>query len=306
MVAPLVSVVIPTYRRPTLVKRAVQSALAQTYRSVEVIVVIDGVDDETGLIINGINDERTRVIETGINRGPAEARNLGVQAANGTYVALLDDDDEWTNDKIERQMKIVQDRSLAGRDFIMSCRTECRSPDSTSVICPITLYEPGRDFGEYIFDRRTPIARPGFVASGTLLMPRSLALRVPFPSDPAHEDLGWLLLCVTRDDVPLVMAEQAMFIYHLQPSSRNHTQSWEASLAWARKYRPYMSATAFSALLSSTTAWRAKRQEGYGALIEVGRAMAREGKCRAMHWLTLGGITVLPLSLVDSWRRRRQ
>src|SRR5271166_1039470 len=257
----LVSAVIPTYRRPDLVKRAVQSVLAQTYKSIEVLVVIDGVDDGTRAIIDGLNDTRTRVIETGINRGPAEARNIGVQAATGSYIALLDDDDEWTDDKIACQMKIVEDQSLAGREFLLSCRTECRTADGVSVICPTTLYQPKTDFGEYIFDRRTPTARPGFVASGTLLMPRALALRVQFPSDSAHEDLSWLLLCITRDKVPLVMAEKAMFIYHLQPGSRNHTQGWQASLDWARKYRAYMSGKAFSGLLASTTAWRAKRQD---------------------------------------------
>jgi glycosyltransferase involved in cell wall biosynthesis len=302
----LVSTIIPTYRRPDLVKRAAQSVLAQTHKSIEVLVVIDGVDDGTRAVIDGLNDARTRVIETGINRGPAEARNIGVQAATGSYIALLDDDDEWTKDKIARQMQIIDDQSLAGREFLLSCRTECRAEDGVSVICPTTLYQPDTDFGEYIFDRRTPTARPGFVASGTLLMPRSLALRVPFPSDSAHEDLSWLLFCVTRDKVPFVMAEEAMFIYHLQPASRNQTQGWKASLDWARKYRAYMSGKAFSGLLSSTTAWRAKRQDGSRALLEIAGAMAREGNSRTVHWLMLGGIAILPLGAMDAWRSHRQ
>jgi glycosyltransferase involved in cell wall biosynthesis len=302
----LVSAVIPTYRRPELVKRAVKSVLAQSYKSIEVLVVIDGVDDGTRSVIDGLNDPRTRVIETGINRGPAEARNIGVQAATGSYIALLDDDDEWTVDKIARQMQIIDDHSLAGREFLASCRTECRRPDGVSVICPSKLYSRDTDFSEYIFDRRTPTARPGFVASGTLLMPRSLALRIPFPSDSAHEDLSWLLLCVTRDKVPFIMAEEAMFIYHLQPASRNHTQGWKASLNWARKYRAYISGTAFSGLLSSTTAWRAKRQEGSRALLELARAMLKEGNARAVHWLMLGGIAILPLGAIDGWRSRRR
>ena len=174
------------------------------------------------------------------------------------------------------------------------------------MICPSRLYHPENDFGEYIFDRRTPATRPGFVASGTLLMPRSLALRVPFPSDAAHEDLSWLLLCVTRDRVPFVMAEEAMFVYHLQPASRNHTQGWKASLDWARKYRAFMSGKAFSGLLSSTTAWRAKRQNGSRALLEIASAMIKEGNSRAVHWLMLAGIAILPLGAMDDWRSRRR
>jgi glycosyltransferase involved in cell wall biosynthesis len=302
----LVSAIIPTYRRPDLVKRAVQSVLMQTYTSIEVLVVIDGEDDGTRAVIDGLNDPRTRVIETGVNRGPAEARNIGVQMATGSYIALLDDDDEWTEDKIARQMQIIDDQSLAGREFLLSCRTECRTADGFSFICPTTPYRPHIDFAEYIFDRRTPTSRPGFVASGTLLMPRSLSLRIPFPTDSAHEDLSWLLLCVTRDKVPFIMAHEAMFIYHLQPASRNHTQGWKASLNWARKYRAYMSGRAFSGLLSSTTAWRAKRQEGSRAVLEIAAAMASEGNSRAVHWLMLAGIVVLPLGAIDEWRSRRE
>lgn len=302
----LVSVVIPTYRRPQLVKRAVQSVLAQTYAPIEVLVVIDGMDDGTRAVIDGLDDTRTQVIETGINMGPAQARNIGVYAAKGSYIALLDDDDEWTEDKITRQMKMVEDHSLAGREFLISCRTECRVDNEISAVCPTVLYQPNTDFGEYIFHRRTPTARPGFVASGTLLMPRSLPLRVPFPSDAAHEDLSWLLLCVTRDKVPLLMAEQAMFIYHLQPTSRNQTQTWQESLAWARKYRTHMSGKAFSGILSSTTAWRAKRQAGSRALLAIAKAMVMEGKSRAVHWLMLGGIAILPSDAIDKWRTNRQ
>ena len=77
---PLISVVIPTFRRGELVQRAVQSVLRQTYACFEVIVVIDGVDDGTRARIDHLGDARTHVLETGRNQGPAEARNHGVRA----------------------------------------------------------------------------------------------------------------------------------------------------------------------------------------------------------------------------------
>lgn len=300
----LISVVIPTYRRPQLVVRAVRSVLAQTYSAIEILVVIDGVDDGTREVLGRLDDSRVQVLETGINRGPAEARNFGIRAASGSLIATLDDDDEWMPNKLAVQIKLIKEAKLTG-DFIVACRSECRSADGVSVVTPDLLYRTGEDLGEYLFNRRTPISRPGFVPSGTYLFPRSLGLRIPFPSDDAHEEMGWLLNCVSGARVPLVMAEEPLFIYHLQPATRNHTQSWRASLSFARKYSRYMTPCAFSGLLSTTTAWRAKRQGGSRALIEIGRAMAQEGDCRLVHWMTLAGITLLPLWFINGWRRRR-
>jgi glycosyltransferase involved in cell wall biosynthesis len=304
---PLVSAVIPTHRRPKLVIRAIQSVLRQTYTPIEVIVVIDGIDDETRTVVEALAHPSVVCIETGTHVGPAEARNMGVRAANGTYIGLLDDDDEWVDNKITRQMQLVYERSLAHREFLLSCRTLHQVGGRSTIITPKMLYRCSDDLGEYLLHRGNPIARSGLIASGSVLFPRSLALRIPFPTDGAHEDMGWWLLCVTRDKVPLIMAEEALFIQHVDAATgRNQTQSWRESLAWARKYRAYMTGVAFAGLLSSTTAWRAKRQDGIRALLEVALAMKREGHTRAVHWLTLTSIALLPLSRLDKWRRNRR
>jgi glycosyltransferase involved in cell wall biosynthesis len=303
---PLISVVIPTFRRRELVQRAVQSVLRQTYPSFEVIVVIDGVDDGTRARVDQMGDARTRVLETGRNQGPAEARNHGVRHAVGDYVALLDDDDEWMEQKLERQVHLFQRLGLAGRDFLISCRMIGKTPER-SYVWPEHLFRAGGDLSEYLLDRRSPFSRLGMVASGTLLFPRSLALRVPFPRDPVYEDGSWLLLCVARDRTPLVMCEEPMFIYHLDPEdvSRNKQSNWRASLEWGRSYRAQMSGAAFAGLLATTTAWRAKRQGGgWRAFIEIARAMHREGDATALHWLMLISVMLLPPDIAEKLRRR--
>lgn len=301
----LVSVVIPTYRRVGLVGRAVRSALAQTYQRLEVVVVIDGVDDGTRAVVEALGDPRARVIERGVTEGAAAARNTGVQAAAGLYIATLDDDDEWTPDKIERQMQVVEQCGLAGSEFIISCRTECRDKNSVSVL-PQRLYCPELDLGEYLFYRRSPLSRSGLIPSGTYLFPRALVQRVAFPHDDAHEELGWLLLCTARDKVMLIMMPEPMFIYHMRPSTRNSTQSWRASVDFARKYRNLMSRAAFNGLLSSTTAWRAKRQDGLAAVLEIAWVMATEGRCRNLaQWLSVISIALVPLNSLDIYRARR-
>jgi glycosyltransferase involved in cell wall biosynthesis len=78
--------VIPTCNRPLLVHRAVRSALAQTYREIEVVVVIDGPHRESCSALEAIQDDRLRVICLSQSVGGAEARNVGVQAPRGEWI----------------------------------------------------------------------------------------------------------------------------------------------------------------------------------------------------------------------------
>src|SRR5262245_47409787 len=89
----LVSVLVPTYNRSKLVRRAVESALAQSYRRLEVLVVDDGSSDDTRQVIEGM-DPRVRYIRQA-NAGVSAARNRGIAEARGEFVAFLDSDDEW-------------------------------------------------------------------------------------------------------------------------------------------------------------------------------------------------------------------
>lgn len=103
----LVSIVIPTYKRTELVKRAVKSVLEQTYENIEVIVV----NDDPGTDLSELSNQYSvQLINHQENRGACEARNTGIKEANGEFIGLLDDDDEYKPEKIEKQVK--QFRSL--------------------------------------------------------------------------------------------------------------------------------------------------------------------------------------------------
>jgi Glycosyltransferases, probably involved in cell wall biogenesis len=117
----LVSCIIPSYKRAETLRRAINSALAQTYKDIEVLVVDDNIaGDEYSLALQQIIDEykddnRVILISQPKHINGAEARNAGVRAAKGYYIAFLDDDDEWLSDKIERQVKIMDsDPELGG------------------------------------------------------------------------------------------------------------------------------------------------------------------------------------------------
>lgn len=101
---PTVSVIIPTYNRAHLVARAICSVIAQTYQDFEIIVVDDASKDNTEEVVRRLGDHRIRYIQHEGNRGGSAARNTGIRAAHGEYIAFLDSDDEWLPEKLERQV----------------------------------------------------------------------------------------------------------------------------------------------------------------------------------------------------------
>jgi glycosyltransferase involved in cell wall biosynthesis len=107
---PVVSVVIPTFNRPRELLRAVRSVLAQDFADMEMLVVDDNPPDSderrlTRAALDGA-DPRVRHLETPGSFGGAGARNVGIQAARGAFVAFLDDDDEWLPGKLAAQLAL--------------------------------------------------------------------------------------------------------------------------------------------------------------------------------------------------------
>ncbi len=105
---PIVSVVIPTYNRATLIGRAIHSVLVQTIDDWELIVVDDASTDNTEEVVSSFEDFRIRYYSHQLNRGGSAARNTGIQKARGKYVAFLDSDDEWLPTKLERQLRLLE------------------------------------------------------------------------------------------------------------------------------------------------------------------------------------------------------
>lgn len=109
----LVSVILPTFNSAPYIEATLRSACEQTYPSLEIIVVDDGSTDDTVSIVNAINDPRVRLIERPENGGAGAARNVGISAATGRFIAFLDSDDLWFPTKIERQIAFMKERGLA-------------------------------------------------------------------------------------------------------------------------------------------------------------------------------------------------
>lgn len=116
---PLVSAIIPAYNCERYIARAIRSVLAQTYPSIECIVVDDGSDDRTASVIESFGNKVCHITQR--NAGASAARNAGIAAARGRYIAFLDSDDYWLQNKIELQVNVLLDDPelvLVSSDFV--------------------------------------------------------------------------------------------------------------------------------------------------------------------------------------------
>ena len=105
---PLITVVIPTYNRASLLKKAIGSVLDQTYNNLELIIADDGSTDDTKQVVGSIGDPRIKWIGLPHTGHIGNVRNAGARAGKGKWIAFLDSDDQWLSDKLELQLEAVK------------------------------------------------------------------------------------------------------------------------------------------------------------------------------------------------------
>ncbi len=181
---PDVSVIIPTIGRASL-RGAVESALRQTSPPMEVIVVLDR-DCEPDLPAS----PAVRVARTPGGVGPGHAKQIGVEAARGNIIALLDDDDAWRPDKLEIQLAAAP----PSEEWFISSRFVVHVEGKKPITGPRTLISPHEPVAPYLFELRAPQAFP-MIHTSSMLFPRALALKVPLSvaGGSIHDDPTWLI-----------------------------------------------------------------------------------------------------------------
>ncbi|MDB5243372.1 MAG: glycosyltransferase [Spirosoma sp.] len=197
MQLPSISVVIPSTGRLELA-RAIGSVRDQDYLgSVEVVVVFDLPSDVTSKAQKDLAFLADTVLYTGGGRRGGYARNRGVEAASGEWIAFLDDDDTWLPSKLRLQMEVAADIGRGGTSPIIGSRVVQRTwqREQTRVDhIPKTLIRPGQDVAEYLFVRRRPGARRASFFTSTILAPTSLCRSTPWDESLSrHQDWDWLL-----------------------------------------------------------------------------------------------------------------
>ena len=206
----VVSCIIPVHNGEPYLREALDSVFAQTYRPIEVIVVDDGSTDNTERTVAEYDRQLVYVRQQ--NAGPASARNHGVRVAQGEFVAFLDADDLWRQDKLELQMRRFQTR----RDLDY-CVTHCQNFWVPELIQEAETYR----------NHRISLPMPGYV-TGTLTARRAAFDVVgPFNIKLNHGDsTDWFLRASERglkeELLPDVLMHRRM---HPKNRSRIRAQS---------------------------------------------------------------------------------
>ena len=165
---PVVSVIIPTYNTAKYIGQTINSVLGQNYKDHEVIVVDDGSTDNTKEVLEPYMEQIRYIRQK--NSGRAGARNTGIKAARGKYIAFLDSDDLWTPGKLAKQVDIMD--SNKDIDFLFGDKQRF-SDDGTIIFSMFT--EKGYDenfFGDplYVRDAYKKLLQEPYIPTGTVIM----------------------------------------------------------------------------------------------------------------------------------------
>jgi glycosyltransferase involved in cell wall biosynthesis len=163
---PLVSIIIPTFNRAHTIERALCSVTEQSLQDFEIIVVDDASTDETDAVIKRFNDPRIKYLRHEENRFAGAARNTGMAAATGKYIAFLDSDDAWLPEKLERQVGLLE-----GADNDCGCSYTGAIINIESGLVNQTTYRPswhGDALKDYLLEK-FPIWTPTFLFKSELL-----------------------------------------------------------------------------------------------------------------------------------------
>lgn len=167
----LVSVVIPLFNRRDSIMRAINSVLSQDGVELELIVVDDGsTDDSVALVERQISDPRLRIIQQQ-NAGACSARNAGIDAARGEFVAFLDSDDMFLPGHLYQSLRRL--REMVGPAVVYGRIVVDRGRNKTFLKPPRAI-RPGEPMSEYL------LCDQGFVQTSTVVLSRDLALRTKY------------------------------------------------------------------------------------------------------------------------------
>lgn len=297
----LVSAVIPTRGRSDLLLRAVRSVLAQTLRDIEAIIVIDGDDSPTSRVLEDLmrEDARVHVIALETSVGGSDARNRGVDAASGEWIAFLDDDDEWLPDKLQAQLDAVIVSTAPV--VIGTCKIIARTP-GRDYVWPRRMPEPEEQICEYLLARRTLSRGEGSIQTSTFFARRALMQAQPFKSGQLkHQDTEWLLRVGRLSGAKVVFVNEVLAIHYIEEerASVSSKANWRYSLAWVRSDRHLFTPRALTGFVFHQIAPEASAQGEWRAFPTLLLEVLRHGRSTARDYAIFLAMWLLP-------RRRRR
>lgn len=291
----LISVVIPTFGRPALVERAIRSVLAQSYPIHEVIVVIDGDDPETVGRLEVIAEPRLQWVVHSVKSGAGPARDTGVEAATGDWIAFLDDDDEWMPTKIERQLAVAP---ADGRALIMT-QFRCLEP-GVDLIKPTRLYANAETIDEWLFDRHSWFrGGEAMLQTSGLMAPRAMFKQLRFRDTKQHEEWELAIRAVKELGYSFIIVPEPLVIYYApgEGPSLSKSYTWQRSLAWIDSLRGLVTTRAYAGFCLTVATQGLVGPDTTFARRTLRQSAFRHGKPTARQLFAFALIGIVPQSL---------
>lgn len=215
---PLVSVIMPAYNSSKTLPDSIQSVLDQTFTDWELLVIDDFSPEPLKSIVDSFRDARIYYIRLEQNSGVAQARNRGIQAARGRYIAFLDSDDLWLPKKLERQLQFMQKNGYA---FTYTWYRQFEDDPER----PIRLVKT-KNFVDY-----RKLLHGNDIGCLTVMIDRTQIPDIHMPSERHEDYITWLNL-LKRGSCAYSMAED-LALYRI--SKHSITGNKKMSLIWTWK-----------------------------------------------------------------------
>jgi teichuronic acid biosynthesis glycosyltransferase TuaG len=217
---PLVSIITPAYNAERFIEETIRSVMSQTYQNWEHLVVIDeNSKDKTKEIVSRLShqDHRVVCVSPSGTRGAAANRNKGLELAKGEYIAFIDADDLWTNDKLDKQINFMQD---LGVDFTY---TGFRRVSENKEIQGVIASVPGRL-------SYSDLLKNNAIACLTVVFKSEKFKDIRF-QEQGWEDMSFWLQILKR--IPYAYGlDEVLGFYRIVQGSRSNNKIFAAGLRW--------------------------------------------------------------------------
>ncbi len=230
-----ISVVMPVYNAERFLREAIDSVLDQSFENFELIVIDDCSTDSSYDILCEYQriDNRVRVYKNEENKGVSYTRNFGISKAESDYVAFLDSDDMWRNDKLSQQISILEkypDTAI--------CFTACSFVDTDSIESNFIFHEPN----EVSYKR---LLKQNVISCSSVLVKKEWLKKYPMAHDNMHEDFA-VWLSILKDGGKALGINEPLLIYRVDRNSKSGNKF--KSMAMTYRVYKYMGLSFFSRL----------------------------------------------------------
>jgi teichuronic acid biosynthesis glycosyltransferase TuaG len=216
IVNPLVSIIMPAYNSEKTIIESVRSVIAQTYINWELLII----DDASKIPVKIFEDTRIKVYRNTINKNVAFSRNKGINVACGSIVALLDSDDVWSNEKLEKQLNFM--KRYNAKISYTACAYMASDGRKLKYILPATLRLTYREN-----------LKQNLMSCSSVMCERGLLIKYPFPEKKKllHEDFcSWIR--ILREVDYAYGLDEPLLTYRISNRSKSSNRIFSAIMTY--------------------------------------------------------------------------